>query len=60
MLEGYFPYDPYHLPLSKRWLEGDYVQWKGIPGENYEDNDSENGDDQELLAPIVDEDTATE
>ncbi|KAI9811368.1 MAG: hypothetical protein M1827_005528 [Pycnora praestabilis] len=31
-LDTYFPFDPYHLPLSKRWIEGDYVEWKGIPG----------------------------
>lgn len=60
MLEGYFPYDPYHLPVSKRWLEGDYVQWKGIPGDQIEDTDSENGDDMELQAHSVDDDTGTE
>ncbi|KAI9840248.1 MAG: hypothetical protein M1837_001831 [Sclerophora amabilis] len=31
-LDAYFPFDPYHLPRSKRWIEGDYVEWKGIPG----------------------------
>lgn len=41
MLEGYFPYDPYHLPMSKHWIEGDYVEWKGIPGEQADDTDSE-------------------
>ncbi|KIW13677.1 hypothetical protein PV08_08868 [Exophiala spinifera] len=41
MLEGYFPYDPYHLPISKHWIEGDYVEWEGIPGEEAEDTDSE-------------------
>ncbi len=44
ILEGYFPYDPYHLPLSKHWIEGDYVEWKGIPGEEAEDTDSEDDD----------------
>ncbi|OCT44576.1 RNA polymerase I-specific transcription initiation factor RRN3 family protein [Cladophialophora carrionii] len=41
ILEGYFPYDPYHLPMSKHWIEGDYVAWKGIPGEEAEDTESE-------------------
>ena len=41
MLEGYFPYDPYHLPISKHWIEGDYVAWRGTPGEEAEDTDSE-------------------
>lgn len=31
-LESYFPFDPYQLPVSKRWLEDDYVHWEGIPG----------------------------
>jgi len=31
-LDAYFPFDPYQLPRSKRWLEGDYVEWRGIPG----------------------------
>ncbi|RMZ76322.1 hypothetical protein DV738_g5030, partial [Chaetothyriales sp. CBS 135597] len=24
VLEGYFPYDPYELPLSRRWIDPDY------------------------------------
>ncbi|ORX99889.1 RNA polymerase I-specific transcription initiation factor RRN3 [Clohesyomyces aquaticus] len=32
LLDAYFPFDPYVLPRSKRWLERDYVQWKPIPG----------------------------
>ena len=31
-LDAYFPFDPYHLPKSKRWIEGDYRAWSGIPG----------------------------
>ncbi|KAH0842766.1 RNA polymerase I-specific transcription initiation factor RRN3 family protein [Fonsecaea pedrosoi] len=54
MLEGYFPYDPYHLPISKHWIEGDYVEWKGIPGEEAEDTDSE--DDAGMDVGGVDED----
>ena len=61
MMEGYFPYDPYHLPISKHWLAGDYVQWKGIPGEQIEDSDSEveDGDGMEYQQ-LLDEDTGTE
>lgn len=49
MLEGFFPYDPYHLPISKHWIEGDYVEWRGIPGEENEesDSDSDGEDDAE-------------
>lgn len=46
MIEGYFPFDPYHLPLSKHWVEGDYVEWRGIPGDPAEE-DSEAEDDVE-------------
>lgn len=31
-LDEYFPFDPYHLPKSKHWIEGDYREWAGIPG----------------------------
>lgn len=40
-LDAYFPFDPYHLPRSRRWLEGDYVEWRGIPGIHDQDSDSE-------------------
>ncbi|KAL9029553.1 MAG: hypothetical protein Q9196_002217 [Gyalolechia fulgens] len=30
-LDEYFPFDPYYLPRSKRWIEGDYREWKGVP-----------------------------
>ncbi|OCK77424.1 RNA polymerase I-specific transcription initiation factor RRN3 [Lepidopterella palustris CBS 459.81] len=55
-LDAYFPFDPYHLPRSKRWIEGDYVEWKSIPGlddgreeeEGSEEEDSDsNGEDDE-------------
>ncbi|KAI9887057.1 MAG: hypothetical protein M1823_001129 [Watsoniomyces obsoletus] len=44
-LDAYFPFDPYHLPISKRWLKGDYVEWQDLPGseakENHTHDDSE-------------------
>jgi RNA polymerase I-specific transcription initiation factor RRN3 len=59
-LDAYFPFDPYQLPVSKRWLEDDYVQWKGIPGLNQdeEDDEEESGDDEEEFG--TDNDTATD
>lgn len=56
-LDAYFPFDPYHLPTSKRWIDGDYVEWRGIPGldktsgdpgsesEEEADGDSEEGEE---------------
>lgn len=62
-LEGFFPFDPYHLPISKHWIEGDYVEWRGIPGEEDEDSDSDSeaeyddtdvDDDYDMLDDVVD------
>jgi len=44
-LDEYFPFDPYHLPKSKRWIEGDYREWSGVPG--LDDEESESGSDEE-------------
>lgn len=48
-LDEYFPFDPYHLPKSKRWIGGDYREWAGIPGLE-EREDSESGSDEEEVA----------
>lgn len=46
LLDAYFPFDPYVLPRSKRWVEGDYVSWKAIPGmEVPKDDDDEDSED---------------
>lgn len=61
-LDAYFPFDPYQLPLSKKWIEDDYVQWKGIPGLNQEEEDEADSEDDEEDDEEVDveEDTATD
>jgi RNA polymerase I-specific transcription initiation factor RRN3 len=58
-LDAYFPFDPYQLPVSKKWIEGDYVQWKGIPGMS-QDDDSEDEADEDVDVDIDSEDTATD
>ncbi|KAK5629903.1 hypothetical protein RRF57_005618 [Xylaria bambusicola] len=58
-LGSYFPFDPYQLPKSKRWVDDDYLPWRPIPGLNPEcgdDSDEEELDEDEE----IDEDTATE
>ena len=55
MLEGYFPYDPYHLPISKHWIEGDYVEWQGIPGEEVEESDSDEEEDGDEGYDLLDD-----
>jgi len=54
-LDTFFPFDPYRLPRSSRWLEGDYIQWRNIEGMKYfddeeeeqEENDDENDDEDD-------------
>jgi len=38
-LDAFFPFDPYQLPKSKRWLATDYNEWKGVPGMKIDDDD---------------------
>ncbi|PVI08211.1 RNA polymerase I-specific transcription initiation factor RRN3 [Periconia macrospinosa] len=50
LLDAYFPFDPYVLPRSKKWLQGDYNEWKPIPGmveDVDEDEDDDDDDDEE-------------
>jgi RNA polymerase I-specific transcription initiation factor RRN3 len=59
-LDSYFPFDPYQLPTSKRWVEGDYLQWKPIIGlDEDQDMDSEDEEADNDEDEVV-EDTATE
>ena len=46
-LDAYFPFDPYQLPRSRRWLEGDYVEWRGVPGMQVEGEESDDEEDEE-------------
>ena len=48
--DEYFPFDPYHLPRSKRWIEGDYRVWTGVPGL----------DDEPAIEGLSDEDGSME
>lgn len=50
LLDAYFPFDPYLLPRSRRWLTGDYIEWKPVPGmpvEHEEDDESDSSSDRE-------------
>ncbi|KAK4629729.1 RNA polymerase I-specific transcription initiation factor rrn3 [Fulvia fulva] len=46
-LEAYFPFDPYHLPQSKRWLEGEYNEWVLPRGMKRDEEDEEDSDQEE-------------
>lgn len=60
-LDPYFPFDPYQLPISKRWLADDYVHWKSVPGLNEErDEDSDDMDEEDDDDERLEEQTATD
>ncbi|KAI6380419.1 hypothetical protein MCOR25_001614 [Pyricularia grisea] len=63
-LEAYFPFDPYQLPTSKRWIQDDYVRWETLTGMGLGDDDlddvsiDDNLDDD--ANDYEEEDTATD
>lgn len=62
-LEAHFPFDPYVLPKSRRWVDGDYRQWQSIPGlepEEESDSDDDSGDEEEAKIVVKDDDTSTD
>ncbi|KAL8862823.1 MAG: hypothetical protein Q9178_000765 [Gyalolechia marmorata] len=60
-LDEYFPFDPYHLPKSKRWIESDYREWTGIPGlDNEKAAESDDSGEGEMEDSDVEEGTETE
>lgn len=46
-LDEYFPFDPYHLPKSKRWIEGDYREWTRLPGLDDNQGSEPSSDEEE-------------
>lgn len=38
LLDAFFPFDPYQLPISKQWVEGEYRKWEGFPRIHGESN----------------------
>lgn len=62
-LDAYFPFDPYLLPVSKRWLNEEYNSWKPVPGmgfENQESDSEEEEDEEDEEEKEYDEPTETE
>ena len=48
-MESYFPFDPYTLPRSKRWVEDDYVEWEDLTRVGHGDGaDESDGEEQDL------------
>lgn len=61
LLDGFFPFDPYHLPISKRWISDDYREWRGVPGLDDQDEGRGNraGDKEDDDESEEEEDTET-
>ena len=59
-LDEYFPFDPYHLPLSRRWIEGDYREWSGIPGLDDDQGSESSSEDDEGAENENEDGTATD
>ncbi|KAI2614686.1 RNA polymerase I-specific transcription initiation factor RRN3 [Hypoxylon fragiforme] len=63
-LGSFFPFDPYQLPVSKRWVEQDYIHWQHIPGlkpdEGEDESEDERPGEEEEEEEGVEEDTATD
>ncbi|KPI38674.1 RNA polymerase I-specific transcription initiation factor rrn3 [Cyphellophora attinorum] len=53
MIEGYFPFDPYHLPISRHWIQDDYLDWTGVPGEEAASDSEDDG--MQLIDDVTDE-----
>lgn len=53
-LAPYFPFDPYQLPESRYWVDGDYIPYNPFPGLD-EDEDSE--PDEKLDMDVTFEET---
>lgn len=55
-LESYFPFDPYGLKKSKKWIEGCYIEWQPVEGlEDDEDSSDEVDNDSDEHGSINDD-----
>ncbi|KAL8733273.1 MAG: hypothetical protein Q9181_003649 [Wetmoreana brouardii] len=59
-LDEYFPFDPYHLPRTKHWIEGDYREWAGIPGLDDEEAAGSDSGGEDAEDSDIEEGTKTE
>jgi RNA polymerase I-specific transcription initiation factor RRN3 len=67
-LDAWFPYDPYQLPVSRRWLElqDNYVSWQPMPmlerqeEAGGDDDDDDEDEDEDEDDEDFEDDTATD
>lgn len=53
-LDDYFPFDPYDLPRSKRFVENIYRQWGDVAIQTEESDDEEDDSEDEIETSDVD------
>ncbi|KAL7269125.1 DNA independent RNA polymerase I transcription factor [Rhizina undulata] len=46
-LDSYFPFDPYNLSRSRKWIDGYYVEWQPVEGLE-DDNSSAESDESDV------------
>lgn len=59
-LDAYFPFDPYRLPRSRRWIEGDYREWTSIPGLDEGEANSSDSEEEGIDGSDVEDGTETD
>ncbi|KAI5813089.1 RNA polymerase I-specific transcription initiation factor RRN3 [Pyronema omphalodes] len=47
MLDCYFPFDPYTLKKSRRWIDPVYIVWQPAKPEDDDDSDEDSSDDED-------------
>ena len=46
-LSTFFPFDPYKLPKSSRYIDGVYREWSAVAIDDEDDEDDDEGEDDE-------------
>ena len=49
-LDAYFPFDPYRLPKSRRWVANDFREWPGVPGDSQDEESDWRGGESDDTA----------
>lgn len=52
-LESFFPFDPYRLKTSMRYIDNLYLEWQGDDEEESDEDDGEEEDDDEMNAGLM-------
>ncbi|KAL0637184.1 DNA independent RNA polymerase I transcription factor [Maublancomyces gigas] len=56
-LESYFPFDPYGLKKSKKWIEDCYIEWQPVEGLDDDEDSSDDVDNDSDEPGSINDDT---